>query len=226
MLLPSVAVFQQHAHDGTVLTNPVVHYDRTQPSFQCNVLHHRGLHGIPWPQQLYRRWPLGRGFERYYGFLGGGTHQYYPELVYDNHTVEAGKTPEEGYHLTEDLVDHAIGFIAGAKQVAPDKPFFLYFCPGGERTSGTHLFSKTQRRSRKPHDNPKRHFSEAIADKYISWIGQQKAIAPGKPRIRYQPGILAQRTKRNSTRGCKRSLLASLNILMLRLPESSMRWRR
>ena len=78
----------------------------------------------------YERWPLGRGFERFYGFLGGDTHQYYPELVYDNHGVEPEKTPEEGYHLTEDLVDRAISFIADAKQVAPSKPFFMYFCPG------------------------------------------------------------------------------------------------
>ncbi len=78
----------------------------------------------------YNRWPLGRGFERYYGFLGGDTHQYYPELVYDSHSVEPEKTPEEGYHLTEDLVDKAISFIADAKQVAPNKPFFLYFAPG------------------------------------------------------------------------------------------------
>jgi arylsulfatase len=78
----------------------------------------------------YDRWPLGRGFERYYGFLGGDTNQYYPELVYDNHSVEAPKTPEEGYHLTEDLVDKAMSFIADSKQVAPDKPFFMYFCPG------------------------------------------------------------------------------------------------
>ena len=78
----------------------------------------------------YDRWPLGRGFERYYGFLGGDTHQYYPELVYDNHSVEPEKTPEEGYHLTEDLVNKAIGFIADSKQVAPSKPFFMYFCPG------------------------------------------------------------------------------------------------
>ena len=54
----------------------------------------------------YDRWPLGRGFERYYGFLGGDTHQYYPDLVYDNHQVEPPKTPEEGYHLTADLADH------------------------------------------------------------------------------------------------------------------------
>ena len=77
----------------------------------------------------YDRWPLGRGFERYYGFLGGDTHQYYPDLVYDNHQVEPPKTPEEGYHLTADLADKAIEFIADLKQVAPDKPFFLYFAP-------------------------------------------------------------------------------------------------
>lgn len=82
------------------------------------------------PAGPYDRWPLGRGFERFYGFLGGETHQYYPELVYDNHQVEPPKTPEEGYHLTEDLVDKAIQFIADGKQVAPDKPFFMYFCPG------------------------------------------------------------------------------------------------
>ncbi|MBU8895854.1 arylsulfatase [Corallococcus sp. H22C18031201] len=78
----------------------------------------------------YNRWPLGRGFERFYGFLGGDTHQYYPDLVHDNHPVPPPRTPEEGYHLTEDLVDRAIGFIADTKQVAPDKPFFLYFATG------------------------------------------------------------------------------------------------
>lgn len=78
----------------------------------------------------YDRWPLGRGFERFYGFMGGDTHQYYPDLTYDNHRVEPEKTPEEGYHLTEDLVDRAIGFVADAKQVAPDKPFFMYFATG------------------------------------------------------------------------------------------------
>jgi arylsulfatase A-like enzyme len=78
----------------------------------------------------YDRWPLGRGFERYYGYLGGDTHQYYPELVSDNRTVEPEKSPEEGYILIEDLTDKAISFIADSKQVAPNKPFFMYFCPG------------------------------------------------------------------------------------------------
>jgi len=77
-----------------------------------------------------RNWPVGRGFERYYGFLGGETNQWYPDLVYDNHYVDQPKGPEEGYHLTEDLTDKAIEFIRDAKVVAPDKPFFMYFCPG------------------------------------------------------------------------------------------------
>jgi hypothetical protein len=78
----------------------------------------------------YDRWPLGRGFERYYGFLGGDTSQYYPDLVYDTHQVEPPKAPEQGYHLTPDLVDKAISFISDAKQLAPDKPFFVYFATG------------------------------------------------------------------------------------------------
>ena len=79
----------------------------------------------------YDRWPLGRGFERYYGFLGGDTHQYYPELVRDNSQTEPEKTPEEGYHLSFDLAEKARAMIADAKQVAPDKPFFMYFATGG-----------------------------------------------------------------------------------------------
>ena len=78
----------------------------------------------------YNRWPLGRGFERYYGFLGGDTHQYYPDLVRDNSQAEPMKSPEEGYHLTVDLVEKAKSMIADSKQVVADKPFFLYFAPG------------------------------------------------------------------------------------------------
>ena len=76
------------------------------------------------------KWPLGRGFERFYGFMGGETDQYHPELVYDNHFVEPPRTPEEGYHLTEDLADQAILFMKDLRATAPDKPFFLWFTPG------------------------------------------------------------------------------------------------
>jgi arylsulfatase len=75
-------------------------------------------------------WPLGRGFERFYGFLGAETNQWYPDLVYDNHPVEQPKLPEEGYHFSVDITDKAISFIRDAKVVAPDKPFFLYYAPG------------------------------------------------------------------------------------------------
>jgi arylsulfatase A-like enzyme len=78
----------------------------------------------------FDRWPLGRGFERFYGFLGGDTSQQNTDLIYDNHQVEPPRTPAEGYHLSEDLADMAIEFIADAKQVAPHKPFYLCFCPG------------------------------------------------------------------------------------------------
>jgi len=77
-----------------------------------------------------RTWPLDRGFERFYGFMGGETNQWYPDLMYDNHPIDPPKTPEEGYHLTEDLTDKAIEFIRDAKQIAPEKPFFMYFAPG------------------------------------------------------------------------------------------------
>ncbi|MGW7682830.1 arylsulfatase [Kribbella sp. NPDC054772] len=77
-----------------------------------------------------RQWPLGRGFERYYGFLGGETNQWYPDLVYDNHPVPQPALPQDGYHLTVDLTDKAIEFIQDSKAIAPDKPFFLYYCPG------------------------------------------------------------------------------------------------
>jgi len=76
------------------------------------------------------QWPVGRGFERFYGFLGAETNQWYPDLVYDNHPIDQPYTPEEGYHLTTDLTDRAVSFIRDAKAIAPDKPFFLYFCPG------------------------------------------------------------------------------------------------
>ncbi len=77
-----------------------------------------------------RNWPTGRGFERWYGFLGAETNQWYPDLVYDNHVVDQPTSPEEGYHLTEDLTDKAIEFIRDAKAIAPEKPFFLYYAPG------------------------------------------------------------------------------------------------
>jgi len=78
----------------------------------------------------FERWPLGLGFERYYGFLGAETNQWAPELVRDNTHVEPPRTPAEGYHLTEDLVDEAISLVLNQHQASPSKPFFCYLAPG------------------------------------------------------------------------------------------------
>ena len=75
-------------------------------------------------------WPLQRGFDRFYGFLAGATDQFYPELSYDNHPVDPPKTPEEGYHVTEDLIDHGIQFINDQKSIYPNTPFFMYLATG------------------------------------------------------------------------------------------------
>jgi arylsulfatase len=82
------------------------------------------------PAGPYDQWPLQRGFDRFYGFLDGETDQFYPELVYDNHWVEPPAGPEDGYHLTEDLVDHAITFVHDSVGVRPDRPFFMYLAFG------------------------------------------------------------------------------------------------
>jgi arylsulfatase A-like enzyme len=83
------------------------------------------------PMGPFDAWPTGGGgFEYFYGFIGGETNQYYP-AVYDGTTaVEPERTPEEGYHFTEDMTDRAIGWIRSQKSLMPDKPFFCYFAPG------------------------------------------------------------------------------------------------
>ena len=78
----------------------------------------------------YDNWPLQRGFDRYYGFLPGATDQFYPELTYDNHHVDPPALPEDGYHVTEDLVDQAIGFIRDKQSHRSKQPFFMYFALG------------------------------------------------------------------------------------------------
>ena len=83
------------------------------------------------PAGPFDAWPTGGGgFEYFYGFIGGEANQWYPTLYEGTTPVEPGKTPEEGYHLMEDMTDKAIGWIGQQKSLAPDKPFFIYFAPG------------------------------------------------------------------------------------------------
>lgn len=87
------------------------------PGEECNLAAYKG------------RWPLGRGFERFYGWLGGETNSWYPDLVYDNHQIDPPGTPVDGYHVAKDLADRAIEFIRDAKVIDPGKPFFMYLAP-------------------------------------------------------------------------------------------------
>ena len=75
-------------------------------------------------------WPLSKGFDRFYGFLGGETNQWYPDLIEDNHAIEPPYTPEEGYHLSKDLADQAIKMLRDLRSSGPSKPWFMWFCPG------------------------------------------------------------------------------------------------
>ncbi|MEJ3405416.1 arylsulfatase [Rathayibacter sp. YIM 133350] len=77
-----------------------------------------------------KNWPLGQGYDRFYGFIGGETNNWYPSLAEDNHYIEQPYSPEEGYHLSKDLADQALRMIRDSKQTEPDKPWYLWFCPG------------------------------------------------------------------------------------------------
>lgn len=75
-------------------------------------------------------WPLGRGFDRWYGFHGGETHQFVPALYHDNHAVRPPRSIDEGYHLSGDLADRAIEYLGDLRAVDDELPFFLYFATG------------------------------------------------------------------------------------------------
>jgi arylsulfatase A-like enzyme len=83
------------------------------------------------PLGPFSQWPTGGGgFEYFYGFIGGETNQWYPAIYEGTTPMEQGKSPEEGYHFTEDMTDKAIKWTRQQKALMPDKPFFMYFAPG------------------------------------------------------------------------------------------------
>ena len=118
----------------------------------------------------FHNWPLGRGFDRYYGFLQGETDQFHPELTRDNHFVDPPGRAEDGYHVSEDLVDHTIGYIRDQVSLVPERPFFAYLAFGA-----THS----------PHQAP-----PAFLEKYRGrfdqgwdaardeWFARQKSLPP------------------------------------------------
>lgn len=82
------------------------------------------------PAGPFEQWPLGKGFERFYGFLGGDANQWTPDLVRDNSSTEPPRRPEDGYHLSEDLADQAIAYMRELRVHQPERPFFLYLSTG------------------------------------------------------------------------------------------------
>jgi arylsulfatase len=83
------------------------------------------------PLGPFNQWPTGGGgFEYFYGFIGGETNQWYPAIYEGTTPMEQNKSPEEGYHFTEDMTNKAMGWVRQQKALMPDKPFFMYFAPG------------------------------------------------------------------------------------------------
>jgi arylsulfatase len=92
------------------------------------------------PAGPFDRWPTGLGFDYFYGFNRGETHQYYPVIYRNTAWVPQPKSPEQGYHFTADMTDEAIAWTRNVRAAGPDKPWFVYFS-----TSGVHA----------PHHAPK-----------------------------------------------------------------------
>jgi arylsulfatase len=128
------------------------------------------------------RWPLGRGFERFYGFLGGETNQWYPDLVEDNHPIEQPAQPEDGYHLSADLADKAIRFVRDAKAVSPDKPWFMYFCPGCAHAPH-HVFTEWSDRYKGRFDEGYEAIRESILErqKELGLLPEDVELSPINP---------------------------------------------
>jgi arylsulfatase A-like enzyme len=115
------------------------------------------------------QWPLQQGYDRFYGFIGGETNQFYPDLTEDNHAIEQPYGPEKGYHLSKDLADQAIKMIGDQKSANPSKPWFMWFCPGANHA---------------PHQAPKEYIAKYKGkfddgyDAYRKWV-MPRMIAKG-----------------------------------------------
>ena len=103
------------------------------------------------PAGPFDEWPLGRGFNQFYGFMNGATDHFYPELIHDNHPVDPPDTPEHGYHLTTDLIDRSLGYIADHIAQTPDRPFFHYL-PLGAAHAPHHAPAEFMKRVRGRYD--------------------------------------------------------------------------
>ncbi|MGC1816258.1 MAG: arylsulfatase [Casimicrobiaceae bacterium] len=128
----------------------------------------------------FTAWPTGGGgFEYFYGFIGGENNQWDPALYEGTTPIEPPKTPEEGYHLTEDLTDKAISWARQQKALQPDRPFFMYFAPGA--THAPHHVSKEwidKYKGKFAHGWDKQREITFARQKELGVIGQDAVLTP------------------------------------------------
>jgi arylsulfatase len=132
----------------------------------------------------FDQWPLGRGFERFYGFMNGGTDQFYPELVEDNRLVSPPATPEEGYHLSGDLIDRSIAMLGNQVSLTPDKPFFLYLCFGaGHFPHHAPPAALAKYRGRFDHGWDEERVRRLARQKVLGLVGKDVELPPSNPGV-------------------------------------------
>ncbi|MDE2463050.1 MAG: arylsulfatase, partial [Alphaproteobacteria bacterium] len=132
----------------------------------------------------FDNWPLRKGFDRFYGFLQGETDQFNPELTVDNHFIAQPRSPEEGYHVSEDLVDQSIRYVRDMHSLVPEKPFFLYLAFGAMHSP--HQAPKTYR------DKYKGVFDAGWDVIRQQWFARQKdmGIIPTETKLApHNPGV-------------------------------------
>jgi arylsulfatase A-like enzyme len=141
------------------------------------------------PANARRTWPLGRGFDRYYGFLGGQTSPWYPDLVYNNQYVDPPYLPGDGYHLSRDLADMAVEFIRDGAEVAPGQAWLCYLSFGGtdaQQIAPGEWTDKYRDRFEMGYDR----YREIVLGsmKRLGLVPDNTGTAPGKQRRMGDPG--------------------------------------
>ena len=148
----------------------------------------------------FENWPTGLGFEYFYGFLAGEASQYEPNLVRNTTVVAPSKTPEEGYHLSEDLADDAIGWLRNHKALQADKPFFMYWASGC--LHGPHHIMKewADKYAGKFDDGWTTTASACLTAQSRRAGSRRTASSPSATR-RWRPGRPSRRTRNRSSAG-------------------------
>ena len=178
------------------------------------------------PLGPFDAWPSGGGgFEHFYGFIGGETNQYAPALYDGTVPVEPDRTPEEGYHLTEDLTDRAIDWVRQQKALMPDKPFFAYFAPGATHAPH-HVPTEWSDRYKGRFDQG----WDALREETFERQKELGVIPPEaelteRPGRRSPPGTTCPTTSSRCSRARWRSTPASWSTPTITSAGSSTRWR-